>query len=371
MATTSSGYSGTPLPKKLGIREGSRVAVVSAPDGFDRVARAAPRRRAAAHRARGRVDVVVFFVTRRAELARRFPAFVRALEPDGGLWVAWPKKTSGVATDLVVRRGAGGRARRRARRQQGVRDRRHVVGPALRPDGSAETARTGRSMCGRFVSVSSPQLLVERFGVEETAVEDARARLQRHARGRWCPSCGSARPARASKGPPSGRSRWCAGASCPRGPRAPRSATSSSTPGPRPITEKAAYQRAFAQAPLHRPRRRVLRVAAVEEHARPSALRASRTSCTAATASRWRSRGCGRSGATRAVADDDDPDAWVRSCVIVTTQANELLEPIHSRMPVMLDEADWDTWLDPATGDVGALEAMLGPRPTTGSRCTR
>ena len=43
----------------------------------------------------------MFFVTRRAELARRFPWFVRALEPDGGLWVAWPKKTSGVATDLV------------------------------------------------------------------------------------------------------------------------------------------------------------------------------------------------------------------------------------------------------------------------------
>ena len=50
-----------------------------------------------------------------------------------------------------------------------------------------------------------------------------------------------------------------------------------------------------------------------------------------------------------AIADDDDPDAWVRSCVIVTTSANELLEPIHSRMPVMLDERDWDTWLDPAT----------------------
>jgi hypothetical protein len=45
--------------------------------------------------------VVLFFVTRRAELARRFPSFVRALETDGGLWVAWPKKTSGVATDLA------------------------------------------------------------------------------------------------------------------------------------------------------------------------------------------------------------------------------------------------------------------------------
>jgi hypothetical protein len=48
--------------------------------------------------------VIVFFVTRRAELARRFPSFARALDDDGGLWVAWPKKTSGVATDLVFER---------------------------------------------------------------------------------------------------------------------------------------------------------------------------------------------------------------------------------------------------------------------------
>ncbi len=100
MATTSSGYSGTPLPKKLGIREGSRVAVVSAPDGFARVLGPLPSGVDLRTGARGRCDVVVFFVTRRAELARRFPGFVRALEPDGGLWVAWPKKTSGVATDL-------------------------------------------------------------------------------------------------------------------------------------------------------------------------------------------------------------------------------------------------------------------------------
>ncbi len=100
MATTSAGYSGTPLPKKLGIREGSRVAVVSAPDGFARVLGPLPTGVELRAGARGRCDVVVFFVTRRAELARRFPGFVRALEPAGGLWVAWPKKTSGVATDL-------------------------------------------------------------------------------------------------------------------------------------------------------------------------------------------------------------------------------------------------------------------------------
>ena len=101
MATQSSGYSGTPLPKKLGIREGARVAVVSAPDGFARVLKPLPTGVQLRTGARGRCDVVLYFVTRRAELTRRFPSVGRALETDGGLWVAWPKKTSGVATDLV------------------------------------------------------------------------------------------------------------------------------------------------------------------------------------------------------------------------------------------------------------------------------
>jgi hypothetical protein len=93
------GYSGTPLAKKLGIAAGSRVAVVSCPNGFceslDLPDGAILRRQA-----RGHLDVVVFFVTRHAELARRFPTLKRRLEPDGGLWIAWPKRTSGVATDL-------------------------------------------------------------------------------------------------------------------------------------------------------------------------------------------------------------------------------------------------------------------------------
>jgi hypothetical protein len=100
MATTSSGYSGTPLPKKLGIREGSRVALVSAPEGFAGTLGALPPGARLRPDVRGRLDVILFFVTRRAELSRRFPVFMRALDDDGGLWVAWPKQTSGVATDL-------------------------------------------------------------------------------------------------------------------------------------------------------------------------------------------------------------------------------------------------------------------------------
>jgi hypothetical protein len=93
------GYSGTPLAKKLGVQEGCRLAIVSAPNGFAESLEL-PSGVQLRRQARGRLDVVVFFVTRRAELARRFPVLQRRLEPDGGLWIAWPKRTSDVATDL-------------------------------------------------------------------------------------------------------------------------------------------------------------------------------------------------------------------------------------------------------------------------------
>jgi hypothetical protein len=92
-------YSGTPLPKKLGIREGSRVCVVGAPEGF--ALAPTPSGVEVRSRARGPLDVVILFTTRRAELLRRFGALARALDPAGRLWVAWPKKASGVPTDLT------------------------------------------------------------------------------------------------------------------------------------------------------------------------------------------------------------------------------------------------------------------------------
>jgi hypothetical protein len=93
------GYSSTPLVKKLGIVEGSTLAVIAAPNGFA-ASLELPDGVVLRKEARGRLDVVVFFATRRAELVRRFPVMKRRLEPDGGLWIAWPKRTSGVATDL-------------------------------------------------------------------------------------------------------------------------------------------------------------------------------------------------------------------------------------------------------------------------------
>lgn len=98
-------YSATPLTKKLGIREGSRVLVAGAPEGFD--LGALPTGVALLGRAARGLDVVLLFVTAERQLRTRFDRLAAALDPAGRLWVAWPKKASGLATDLdfdVVRR---------------------------------------------------------------------------------------------------------------------------------------------------------------------------------------------------------------------------------------------------------------------------
>lgn len=94
------GYSGTPLAKKLGIKSGARVALLHAPDDFEHVLAPLPDDVIVRRSARGPVDVILLFVTRHAELARRFPRLMTALVNDGGLWVAWPKRASRVVTDL-------------------------------------------------------------------------------------------------------------------------------------------------------------------------------------------------------------------------------------------------------------------------------
>jgi hypothetical protein len=97
----SAGYSGTPLPRKLGIKPGARVAVLRAPDGFERTLGELPEGIVIRQRAQRRLDVVLAFFSRRAELERRLPALIAALDPAGGLWIAWPKGASGMPTDLT------------------------------------------------------------------------------------------------------------------------------------------------------------------------------------------------------------------------------------------------------------------------------
>jgi hypothetical protein len=96
------GYSGTPLAKKLGIKEGQRVALVAAPDGFDDTLGELPPvalQRGLAGSAP--LDVIVLFVMRRADLEKQLPRVRKRMADAAGFWVAWPKKASGVATDMT------------------------------------------------------------------------------------------------------------------------------------------------------------------------------------------------------------------------------------------------------------------------------
>jgi hypothetical protein len=95
------GYSGTPLARKLGIKEGHLLAFPGAPGGFDELLGTLPEATRVKKRAAGPLDVIVFFAISRSELVARFDALKRALDPAGGLWVAWPKRSSGVETDLT------------------------------------------------------------------------------------------------------------------------------------------------------------------------------------------------------------------------------------------------------------------------------
>ena len=99
MATA--GYSGTPLPKKLGIKQGTRLAAVHAPDGFDAALGELPAEVERSSRLAAEVDVVVAFYTSRKALAAEWPKLTEAAAPNGTIWVAWPKKASKMPTDIT------------------------------------------------------------------------------------------------------------------------------------------------------------------------------------------------------------------------------------------------------------------------------
>jgi len=91
------GYSGTPLPEKLGIAESSVVALIGAPSDLLSELPAGVRVK---RQARGPADVVVAFFTESTEFERRIAALAKMIFPAGGLWVAWPKRASGRATTM-------------------------------------------------------------------------------------------------------------------------------------------------------------------------------------------------------------------------------------------------------------------------------
>jgi len=94
------GYSGAPLPQKLGIKPGFRVALPDVPPEVKTELKSALEKCEDGARGRATLDFVLLPVKTQAELRRKFPQWSKRLTPAGMLWVSWPKKASGVATDL-------------------------------------------------------------------------------------------------------------------------------------------------------------------------------------------------------------------------------------------------------------------------------
>jgi hypothetical protein len=95
------GYSGTPLPKKLGIQPQFRVALLELPAEVKAELKQALSGCMIAADGQGPLDFAMIFVKTQDELRKQFARFSRQLAPAGMLWVSWPKKSSGVATDLI------------------------------------------------------------------------------------------------------------------------------------------------------------------------------------------------------------------------------------------------------------------------------
>jgi len=95
------GYSHRSLVEKLGIKPGSRIAIINPPRGFRATLGKLPPGVTVAAHLRGALPFIHFFVVSRAVLESRLPALLRGLEPAGALWVSWPKQASGVTTDIT------------------------------------------------------------------------------------------------------------------------------------------------------------------------------------------------------------------------------------------------------------------------------
>jgi hypothetical protein len=95
------GYSGTPLPQKLGIKAGTRVIVMNAPENYRTLLGKLPDDVEFSNHLRGGAQFIHFFVTRRSELEKRLRQLRKSLTSGGMLWISWPKKSAGVASDVT------------------------------------------------------------------------------------------------------------------------------------------------------------------------------------------------------------------------------------------------------------------------------
>jgi len=95
------GYSGTPLAKKLGIKDGMHLIALNAPDGYQRWLMGLPKTASISATLTSPVAAVHLFETRRSSLSKRLKSLRSQLQSDGFIWVSWPKRTSGMETDIT------------------------------------------------------------------------------------------------------------------------------------------------------------------------------------------------------------------------------------------------------------------------------
>ena len=200
-------------------------------------------------------------------------------------------------------------------------------------------------MCGRFVQASSPELLVARFGVDEVAAPAHEPSYNVAPRA----SVYAVRDRSEEQGRRRSLSalRW---GLIPSWAKDPKVGDRMINARAESLTDKPAYERAFRRHRCVVPaegfyewQRRGVRKQPIFIHRRDSEPMAF-----AGLWAAWR--------------DGDAPDAdWIRSCTIVTASANGTVAPLHDRMPVVLEERDWDRWLDPDAPDLDALAHLLRP----------
>ncbi|HEX5586571.1 MAG TPA: SOS response-associated peptidase [Acidimicrobiia bacterium] len=217
-------------------------------------------------------------------------------------------------------------------------------------------------MCGRFVTASSPQLLVDRFGVDDDQVGDREPDYNVTPRA-VVPVVRERPPRRDAEPGPTRRVlselRWGLVPSWAESPAI----------GDRMINARAetvattkSYQRAFRRRRCIVPADafyewKKLEAPGTKKPVRQPWVVRRRDGEPLAFAGLW------EIWRDESIDDPDDPAAWLRTYAIVTTRANELLARVHDRMPVVLDEGMWDQWLDPAFDDVATLQSFLEPAP--------
>jgi len=236
-------------------------------------------------------------------------------------------------------------------------------------------------MCGRFVSVSSPQLLAERFGVDEASVPGrelpeheadynvtprAQVLVVRERRPRPDDDATDQAAEAAESLRVLSLVRWGLVPSWAKdlsmGDRMINARSES-------VASKPAFRRAFGKRRCIVPADAFYEWKKVGERDSPGRASSGREVPRQPYCIRRRDgeplafAGLWEIWRDAAIEDADAPDAWVRSCTIITTRANGVLAPIHDRMPVVLDEKSWDEWLDPANHDLDALGALLVPAP--------